>query len=523
MEDFVAVNLLSETGCESTWDKWKLEKRAGFSAKKSWEEVVLRHRSLGEFIEAAQALDDVKVIHGADLDLDVGCLTELAAGQDGPLLLFDRFAGFPDDFRVATNVYRNSMRRYALALGLPLDAHPMELVKTLRERRKEQNPIPPMLVSDGPVLEHVLSGQDIDVEMFPAPKWHSGDGGRYIGTGDIVIVRDPDTGWINFGTYRACVQGKERMSIWIIKHKRGRLIAEKYWSKGLSCPVAVVVGCDPLTFMAGTSRLKYEEAGILHGAPVEVVKGPLTGLPIPAHAEIVFEGEIPSPEEETAFEGPFGEWPGYYSHSGQECVVRVKQIAYRNSPIIYGNPPLRPLLGLRDDLPGLAVTVWDHLERSGVTDIAGVWGHCHSLMIVIAVKQRYAGHAKQALLAAAGLRGSASMYTYYVAVDEDIDPSEIRDVLWAMCTRVNPATAVDIVPNAWTSDLDPRLTPEQRASGDYTMGRLLINACKPYSWKESFPETNMFSSEERRQVREKWAGLMEEIEGSVNPNVAARS
>jgi 4-hydroxy-3-polyprenylbenzoate decarboxylase len=104
------------------------------------------------------------------------------------------------------------------------------------------------------------------------------------------------------------------------------------------------------------------------------------------------------------------------------------------------------------------------------------------------------------------------MYTYYVAVDEDIDPSELKDVLWAMCTRVNPATALNIIHNAWTSDLDPRLTPEQKSSGDHTMGRLLINACKPYAWKDAFPKTNIFSTEERRQVAGRWGELLGEIE-----------
>ncbi len=456
----------------------------------------------------------MKIVHGADLELEVGCLTELSAERDGPLLLFDRFQGFPQDFRVASNVYAKSLRRYALALGLPKDAHPIELVKLLRERRQKQKPHPPVPVDDGPVLEHQLGGQDVDISMFPAPKWHSGDGGRYIGTGDIVVVRDPDTGWINFGTYRACVQGRDRVSLWVIGHKRDRIIAEKYWSKGLPCPVALVLGCDPLTFMAATSRAKYEEAGALRDAPVEVLNGPRTGLPIPAHAEIVFEGEMPSPNEETAFEGPFGEWPGYYSHSGQECVVRVKHISYRTAPIVYGSPPLRPLLGWYDDLPGVAARVWDHLERSGVSDITGVWGYCQGLMLVIALRPRYAGHAKQALLTANGITAGGSMFRYYVAVDEDIDPSNMRDLLWALCTRVDPSSSVDIIHSAWTSDLDPRLTPTQKTSHEYTMGRMLIDACKPYSWRESFPKTNIFSDEERRQVMERWAGLIQDIGAS---------
>ncbi|MDP2643933.1 MAG: UbiD family decarboxylase [Desulfobacterales bacterium] len=470
------------------------------------------HKSLGDFIEAADAVGEVKQIHGAALELEVGCLTELSAERNGPLLLFDRFEGFPEDFRVASNVVRNNRRRYALAMGLPLDAHAIAMVQELRQRRRTRQPFAPLLLNDGPVLAHRISGQEVDISKFPAPVWHSGDGGRYIGTGDIVIVQDPESGWINFGTYRVCVQGKDKLSIWIIRHKRSRLIAEKYWSKGQACPVAVVLGCDPLTYMAGTSRLKYEEAGALHGAPVEVVKAPWSGLPVPAHAEIVMEGEIPSPAEETVQEGPFGEWPGYYSHCAPECVIRVKEIVHRSGPIINGTPPLRPLIGLMEDVPALAVAMWDHLERSGISDVVGVWGHANALFIVVAVKQRYPGHAQQALLAAAGLRGSASMYSYYVAVDDDIDPSDLKEVIWAMSTRVNPATALEVVHNAWTSDLDPRLTPEQKSSGDYTMGRLLINACKPYSWKNSFPRTNIFSSEERQGIRQKWAVVLREIE-----------
>ena len=471
-------------------------------------------KSLGEFIEAARTIGELKEVHGASLDLDVGCLTELVYEHDGPMLLFDRFKGYPSDFRVVSNVYRNNIRRWALALGFRVDAHPIELVRMLRERRRDQKMIPPIEVADGPILQHVIKGPDVNVEMFPAPKWHSEDGGRYIGTGDIVIMRDPETGWINFGTYRACLQGKDRVSLWIIKHKRGRIIAEKYWSRGESCPVAVVLGCDPLTFMASTSRQKYEYAGALHGASVEVVKAPLTGLPVPAHGELVFEGEIPSPQDELAQEGPFGEWPGYYSHMGQECVVRVKQILHRHGPTIFGDPPMRPLLSWSGDLPMVGAETWDHLERSGITDVAGVWGHCRGLMIVIALRQRYAGHAKQALLAASGLRRTASMCSYFVAVDDDIDPANIRDVLWAMCTRGDPTVSVEAV-RSWTSDLDSRLTPEQKASGDYTMGRVLVDACKPFHWKDAFPKTNIFSEEEKENVKERWAALLENLTGAA--------
>ncbi|HZT07986.1 MAG TPA: UbiD family decarboxylase [Chloroflexota bacterium] len=471
------------------------------------------YQSLGQFIDAADRMGDVKFIQGADRDRDVGCLTELGAEYSGPLLVFDRFDGFDPTFRVASNVH-NNRRRYALALDLPPDAHPIELAKMLRRRQRGLELIAPTIVDDGPILSQQLAGDDVDVGLFPAPTWHSRDGGRYIGTGDIILMRDPETGLVNYGTYRACVQGRDRLSVWILQHKAGRIIAEKYWRAGLPCPVAVVLGCEPVTFLVATSGRtgrKYDYAGALRGEPVSVLPGTATGIPVPSEAEIVFEGHIPPPEEETAAEGPFGEWPGYYSHTGPECVIRVERISYRDEPIIYGSPPLRPILHWDSDLPGNAALMWEHLERSGISDVAGVWGHCNGLMVVIALRQRYAGHARQALLAAAGLRSGASMYSTYVAVDDDIDPSNMRDVLWALCTRVNPDRALQVIPSAWTSDLDPRLTPVQKESGDFTIGRTLIDACRPFAWRESFPDSNVFSADERADVSARWRSLIEEL------------
>src|SRR5688572_16211336 len=198
----------------------------------------MRFRSLGAFIDAAAVHDDVTVISAPDRDADVGALTELGAERSGPLLLFDRFAGFDPDFRVASNII-NSLRRYALLHAIPPDTHPVEIVNIQRKKMRSLQPIAPVEVTDGPVLTHTMLGDEVDIERFPAPRWHSSDGGRYIGTGDIVVVRDPITGDVNYGTYRVCVQGRDRASIWIIGHKAGRIIAEKYWKAGKPCPIAV--------------------------------------------------------------------------------------------------------------------------------------------------------------------------------------------------------------------------------------------------------------------------------------------
>ena len=170
-----------------------------------------------------------------------------------------------------------------------------------------------------------------------------------------------------------------------------------------------------------------------------------------------------------------------------------------------GAPPLRPLGWSNIQI---FVQVWEHLERSGVSDVTGVWGFFNGLITVIALRQRYAGHAKQALITAAGFR-QGDMKTYYVTVDEDIDPTNLNEVLWAMCTRVDPATSIDILHDAWTADLDPRVSPARREAGDLTVGRMLINACRPFTWRDQFPKSNVFSSEERKIVETKWRDLLE--------------
>jgi UbiD family decarboxylase len=465
--------------------------------------------SLGDFIKAADDAGEVEHVSGADLELEVGCLTELLGEQGGPMLVFDNIPGFAAGYRVCSNAIK-SARRFALALDLPLDVHPLELLRLWREKRKSAMTIPATVVNDGAVLEVVQKGEAVNLKAFPAPRWHTGDGGHYIGTADNVITRDPEGGWINVGVYRGMVQSHNRLSLWINPMKHGRILVERYWQKGEVAPVAVVLGCEPVTWMSGSmspplGTSEYDLAGSFRGAPVEIVRLPLTGLPVPAGAELVIEGFIPPVTEENANEGPFGEWPGYYTHQGPETVVRIERIYHRRDPIINGAPPLRPI-GWSNITT--FVQVWEHLERSGISDVTGVWGFYNGLITVIALRQRYAGHAKQALITAAGFR-HGDMKTYYVSVDEDIDPTNLNEVLWAMSTRVDPATSVDILHDCWTADLDPRISPSRREAGDLTVGRMLINACRPFTWRDQFPKTNVFSAAERHRIELKWRDLLE--------------
>ncbi|MFD7103504.1 UbiD family decarboxylase [Streptomyces celluloflavus] len=457
--------------------------------------------------------DEVLRIDGADRDLDIGGITELMAEREGPALMFDNIPGYPAGHRVFTN-FMGTAARTAVALGLPRDTPKLDIVRAWKDLSKQLEPVPPVEVPTGPVLENVLVGDDVDLGVFPTPRWHDGDGGRYIGTACMVITRDPDNGWVNVGTYRACVQGPDRLSLWMLGNRHAKAIAEKYWKRGLTCPIAVVVGQDPIlstaaAIAAPSGMSEYDLAGGLRGQGVEVLYAPGSDLPIPAYAEIVIQGELPPVEEESVLEGPFGEWTGYYTHSGQETVVRVNRIMHRNNPIILGAPPMLPTVPAGDQAVPLysASVTWDHLEASGVQNIKGVWAYARQLMMVISIEQTGAGDAMHALLAAAGRKRTGGMERYFVVVDEDIDITDIHHVLWAMFTRVDPSESLQVLRTPTTA-IDPRLSPDKRAAGDLSMGIVLIDAAKPFAWKDQYPAANRVDETTRTELRKRWADVL---------------
>ncbi|HET9916209.1 MAG TPA: UbiD family decarboxylase, partial [Candidatus Binatia bacterium] len=373
---------------------------------------------LREFIEAARKLGEVKDIHGAHWELEIGALTELFAFKEpSPLVLFDQVPGYAPNFRIASNLI-NTPSRSSLTVGMPPDARPIELIAKWKELLKGVKPVPPRVVTHGPILENVKSGADVDMTIFPTPHWHELDGGRYIGTADCVITGEPEEGgWVNVGIYRVQIHDKNTLGLYVSPGHHARIMREKYWEKGRSCPVVVTFGQDPLLFLVAGQSMPYgmselDYYGGLRGAPIDVIRGELTGLPIPAHAEIAIEGEVPPPQEQMQMEGPFGEWPGYYAHgAAKEPVIRVKRVYYRNDPILCGAPPLKPPF-VTFGVPIGAAAIWNYLEKADVPDIKGVWCAIGSSaaaggapFIIVSVKQRYHGHAQQAGLAALASRG----------------------------------------------------------------------------------------------------------------------
>jgi UbiD family decarboxylase len=462
---------------------------------------------LREFIEQVDSLGGLKHVRGADPYIEVGAITEVAAGlPECPAVLFDEFKGFPKGFRIFTNATVNA-KRAALALGLDTSLTPLQALQAWMNKRSQLQSLATVPVRSAPFLENSKSGADVDLSIFPVPHWHRHDGGPYIGSGSLVIMRDPDTGWINASIYRVQVHDKNRVTIQFDHSGRhGNMIARKYWDQGKPCPVAVVNGEDPALFIAGFEYLpaeksEYEFAGAIKGRPVEVCAGPVTQLPLPVASEIILEGELIPVSETTLPEGPFGEFTGYYAADTRPGpVMNVQAIHYRNSPILLGSPPMKPPR-FHFGLPLRAAGIWNDLGAAGVTDVVGVWQHVSQLMTVVAIQQRYAGHSKRAGLIAAA---NSYMGRVVVVVDEDVDVSNLADVMWAVTTRCEPSESVDIVRNAWSSGLDPRIPADKKRLGDTSNSKMIIDACRPFAWRDQYPMTSALSISEATAVKAKW-------------------
>lgn len=472
---------------------------------------------LREFIERAKAITEWREINGASWDLEISTLIEATAElvPQPPMLLFDRIRDYPPGFRVVGLPYAD-YRRVALAFGLSHEKTKLELVRLASRKIRSAQGLKPQEISPAPIMENSMKESGVDLFKFPALRSHASDGGRYIGTGCVMINQDPESGFINMGTYRMQLHERNLLGLWMSPGQHGQTICSRYWEKGKSCPVVATFGQDPLTLMAASAKIPWgrselEFVGGLRGKPLAIVKGPGTGLPIPANAEIAIEGEIPPPGEEARDEGPFGEWTGYYSGgtigTGEpQPVIRVKAVYYRDDPILEDEAPLWPG-AVRVDLNLAAGNVWDQLESAGIQDVTGVYAHTNYLWVV-AIKQRYAGHAKQAAHALLACSGSARQGRFVVVVDDDIDPTNLKEVLWSMMTRVDPKTDIEIVEGCWSTPLDPRMSPQKKAAQDYTDSRAICYAVRPFGWLGQFPKVSRPARDLFQSVVRKYQDLI---------------
>lgn len=469
------------------------------------------------WLSAAEELGEVRRICGLSWEREIG-MASAVLQRDGsaPCGLFGDIPGIKKGFRVLTNLFGG--RRANITLGFQPGLTRLQLSEAFLSiyKNPDNKPLPHVVVETGPVFENTYFGSDVDLNIFPSPQWHEADGGRYIGTGCYCVTRDPENGWLNQGTYRVMLHDKNSVGIYISPGKHGRMHLDKYMERGEKMPIAVVLGGNPMQFLLTGNEVpfgvsEYDVLGGLYTRPVECVKGRVTGLPFPRNAEIVLEGWIePGDVRE---EGPLGEWTGYYaSGSRAEPVMRVEAVYHRNDPIILGCVhEVGPTEYSRFRAIARSALLKESLKAAGIPDVSAVWAHevgGARMLLGVSIKQRYGGHSKQAAHVASQCQAGAYAGKYVVVVDDDVDVSNLEELLWAMLTRSDPANSIDIIAGAWSTPLDPRIPPEQRQRGDFTNSRAIIDACRPYAWRDKFPRVNLPPQSVRDEARERFGWMV---------------
>lgn len=462
--------------------------------------------------EAAEA-DELQRVGGAHWDLEIGALSQVNYRRSHPkALLFDSITGYAPGSRVLSGSVSNP-RLLGSVLGLGWDHTDESLMTELAtapgEWARRAGEFAATTVQDGPLLANVVAAPDVDLLAFPVPRWHEGDGGRYIGTGCAVVTRDYDTGRINLGAYRMQVQDDgASASVNIEAGKHGAQHLRRWFAAQGRAPIAATLGMHPAYLVAAGVEVpadvsEYDYVGAMLGAPVHTVNGPVTGLPLPHDAEIAIEGWVRPGN--TRPEGPFGEWTGYYSGSKEPVLtIDIERVYHRDNPILLGAPPGKPphdYSYMRTVLKSAIIT--DALRKAGLPGLRGVWAHeaggGRSLLIV-SIEQRYPGHARQAAYLTAQLPQAAYMNRFTVVVDADVNPRDLGEVVWAMCGRCDPQQDIEVMKRTWGSRVDPLTLPGALAFNS----RAVIDACRPYERLADFPVVAESSEELIASVSRRW-------------------
>ncbi|MBN1277573.1 MAG: phenylphosphate carboxylase subunit beta [Deltaproteobacteria bacterium] len=439
-----------------------------------------------------------------DWDLELSHIAKLNEENKGPVLLFENVKGY--DMPVMASACTTT-EKLSIIMGIQKESNLVQLMEQWVEKGKSK--IPPKFVdkSEAPCKENIIMGDDVDLFKFPVPKFYPLDGGRFWGTSHFVISKDPDTGWVNLGTYRAQLFDKNHMGIQFIKGKHADIMLKKYQKLGKPMPVASIVGCDPLLFLMGAARIsafdcEYDIAGSIRGEAVEVVQGETVDLPVPAHAEIVAEGEVDA--EKFMDEGPFGEYTGYYSGVGTDPrnFIKVNCITHRNNPIFWGTTVGRAVTDTHMTMAlTYGATLWQQLIAMKIPGVKSVYCPPEGsgrFLAIISMQQMYPGHADQVLTAAISTEMGAYGLKTVIVVDEDIEPWDISRVMYALSFRFQPNRS-QVIKRGRSTPLDPSLPINAR----WITGRLLIDATIPYDWDEK-PIPVTLDPELVKKIEAKW-------------------
>lgn len=431
------------------------------------------YEDLREFIDALEKKGLLKRVKaGVDPSLEASEIMDRTIRKGGPALLFENVRG--SRVPILGNLF-GTRERVALGLGVKEDEL-QRLGEYIAELQRPEPPeglwdavkklpfygraltLGPKTVRGGPCQEVVKTGPQVDLTEFPVMKCWPGDAAPLI-TWPLVITRAPQGGPYNVGVYRMQVLDGKRCIMRWLKH-RGGAGHQRLWEKeGRTMPVAVAIGCEPATIIAGVTPVpedvgEFHFAGVLRKKPIELTECKTVPLKVPSTAEIVLEGEIR--HGETELEGPFGDHTGYYNSAEPFPVFHIKAITHRKDPIylttITGRPPKEDaVIGTVLNslyLPSL------RLQFPEVVDFALPMEAVSYRIAVVSIKKEYPGHARRIMMGIWGVLKQFMYVKYIIVVDDDINVNRWDDVVWAISTRVDPKRDTFIIENTPIDYLD---------------------------------------------------------------------
>jgi len=398
-------------------------------------------------------LDTVKRKHAEDfliISREVDPAYEITAitvkleqeGRRRPILLFEKVKG--SKFPVITNLHASRSR-----LALSINAKPEEMQKVYLGAM--ERPMPPKVVSKAPVKDVVLGGDKVNLYDLPQIVHHEGDAGPYI-TAAISFAKDPAGDTWNCAYNRLMIKARDTTSIHLTLAKHLWEFQRVAEAQSKPLPVAFAIGVHPAIALGclAIGSIDEDERAIMSGLlgePLELVKCETSDLLVPAHAEIILEGEI-LPHERTP-EGPFGEFTGYSLGERQREVLKVRAITHRRDAIFQDIT-----VGHLDHLMLSTTPIESNLYRAVRAMVPTV----KSVRVpapftcYVSIEQRISGQAKNTILAVLG----ADLYMKrVVVVDHDVDIFNDRQMSWAIATRCQPDRDIVIITNTRGSDLDP--------------------------------------------------------------------
>jgi 4-hydroxy-3-polyprenylbenzoate decarboxylase len=374
-----------------------------------------------------------------------------------------RVKGRWHDSPVLGNVL-NNFRAVAEVLGVePVSDHEGEMNKAVVSRLMESLDgefrwarMAPVEVdrASAPCKEVVLTGEEADLGRFPWIHNNPADGGQFISAG-CVVMHDPELGR-NVGTHRLQVRGARKLGVCFTSQSHANQFMWRAKQRGeQSVPCSIAIGVDPITWMMSSTRLgdigddEYALSGGFRRRPVSIVRSETNALLVPAHAEIIIEGEVSVEKED---EGPYGEMLGYIGEVEPNYWIEVKAITHRRAPIVYN---LWPGIG------GAYLTwPWQVGQFARLKKICPAVVRFHTppdvpLVAFICIDKKLPGEGMETGLAALGYRAVGFSKKVVIVLDKDVDPTDVSKVLHAVGTRWQPATATQFIRRALSIPIDP--------------------------------------------------------------------